>query len=226
MATRAPCATDEWYHCYNRGVDKRRVFESRADYERFMGLLYVSNGDKSGALSDKNKTDLQSLLASNPSDRGRPLVDIAAFSLMPTHVHLVLQQLQDNGIAKFMQRIFTGYTMHFNARRERTGALFGGTYKAKHISDDRYLKQVIPYVIMNPAELFEPKWKQGQGDIGKMRSRLLAYPYSSVNEFFNKTSSTQKITGPAVEEYYDSLPTLSQMLKDARNYYHEYSPEV
>jgi len=226
MATRAPCVTEEWYHCYNRGVDKRRVFESKADYERFMGLLYVSNGDRTEAISDRYRRDLPSLLAEDPKDRGKPLVDIAAFSLMPTHVHFVLQQLQDGGIARFMQKVFTGYTMHFNARRERTGALFAGTYKAKHIDDDRYLKKVIPYVILNPAELFEPKWKQGKCDIEKMRAQLLEYPYSSVKEFFGKDATAQKITGAGIREYYDRMPALTEMLEDACDYYREYSPEV
>ncbi len=226
MATRAPCVTDEWYHCYNRGVDKRKVFESKADYERFTALLYVSNGDKTEAISDRYRRDLQSILAGDPAERGRPLVDIAAFSLMPTHVHLVLQQLQDGGIARFMQKVFTGYTMHFNARRERTGALFAGTYKAKHIDDDRYLKKVIPYVILNPAELFEPKWKQGKCDVRKVRAQLLEYPYSSVKEFFSKDATAQKITGAGIREYFDRMPNLTEMLRDAQDYYREYSPEV
>lgn len=226
MATREPCVTEEWYHCYNRGVDKRRVFESKADYERFMGLLYVSNGDKTEAISDRYRRDLKSILAGDPSDRGEPLVEIATFSLMPTHIHLVMQQLCDGGIAKFMQKVFTGYTMHFNARRERTGALFAGTYKAKHIDDDRYLKWVIPYVLLNPAELFEPKWKQGKCDITKIRTQLLDYPYSNIKEFFNQDSSTQKIAGVRIREYYDKTPDLREMLREAREYYREYSPEV
>ena len=218
--------TEEWYHCYNRGVDKRRVFESKSDYERFIALLYVSNGDKTEAISDRYRRDLQSILAGNPAERGKPLVEIAAFSLMPTHVHFVLQQLQDGGIARFMQKVFTGYTMHFNARRERTGTLFAGTYKAKHIKDDRYLKQVIPYVIFNPAELFEPKWKQGKCDVEKMRTQLLEYPYSSAKEFFSKDTTAQKITAAGIREYYDRMPELTEMLEDARDYYREYSPEV
>lgn len=191
-----------------------------------MGLLYVSNGNQTEAISNRYRRDFLSLLAEDPTDRGKPLVEIAAFSLMPTHVHLVLQQLQDGGIAKFMQKVFTGYTMHFNARRERAGALFAGTYKAKHIHDDRYLKRVIPYVILNHAELFEPKWKQGKCNIGKMRVQLLEYPYSSLKEFLHKDATVRKITGTGIRKYYDRMPNLTEMLEDAREYYREYSPEV
>ena len=116
--------------------------------------------------------------------------------------------------------------MDCNGRRERTGALFAGTYKAKHIDDDRYLKKVIPYVILNPAELFEPKWKQGKCNVEKIGTQLLEYPYSSVKEFFGKDATTQKITGAGIREYYDRMPGLTEMLKDARDYYREYAPEV
>ncbi|MDO8514549.1 MAG: transposase [bacterium] len=227
MATREPCVTDEWYHCYNRGVDKRRVFGHRRDYERFMSLLYLSNGTKAETVSERFKVDLQSILADKHVDRGEQLVDIGAFALMPTHVHLLLRQLQDNGIARFMQKVFTGYTMYFNSRNDRTGSLFSGTYKAKHIRDDRYLKQVVPYILLNPAELFAPEWKRGKCDIRMLRREILAYPYASVDEFFhaNKTG-LGRITTASIKEYYDALPSFGAMLRDARAYYADLPPEV
>ena len=36
-------AVDEWYHCYTRSIDKRAVFETERDYERFLQALYISN---------------------------------------------------------------------------------------------------------------------------------------------------------------------------------------
>lgn len=227
MATREPCATDEWYHCYNRGVDKRRVFDHRRDYERFMSLLYLSNGTKTETVSERFKVDLRSILSDTHVDRGEPLVDIGVFALMPTHVHLLLRQVQDNGIARFMQKVFTGYTMYFNGRNDRTGSLFGGTYKAKHIRDDRYLKQVVPYILLNPAELFAPEWKRGKCDVRRLNREVLAYPYASTGEFFNANKSRMgRITGTALKEYYDSLPSFGKMMQDARVYSADAPPEV
>lgn len=224
MVTRLPCTTDEWYHCYNRGVDKRIVFRHTRDYERFLALLYTSNGSKSDAISSRFNLDLRSILAER-DDRGDPLVDIAVYCLMPSHVHLVLKQLVDGGIAKFMQKVFTAYTMYFNSRNARTGALFSGTYKAKHIDDDTYLKCVVPYVLLNPIELFQPKWKEGDRDLVAAKKQLLEYQFSSAGSFAGKESLTAKITGAGIRDYYDRLPALEQMLQSATEYRKEYSSE-
>lgn len=224
MATRIPCSTDEWYHCYNRGVDKRSVFRHKQDYERFLALLYTSNGSNTDAISNRFNLDLRSILTEK-DDRGDALVDIAVYCLMPSHVHLVLKQLVDGGIAKFMQKVFTAYTMYFNSRSDRTGALFAGTYKAKHIDDDRYLKCAIPYVLLNPIEIFQPKWKEGVRDFVAAKKQILEYEFSSAASFAGGKSMTTKITGTAIRDYYDKLPTLDQMLKDATEYHKEYRPD-
>ena len=44
MVRKHTFAIDEWYHCFNRGVDKRTVFESEDDANRFLMTLYLANG--------------------------------------------------------------------------------------------------------------------------------------------------------------------------------------
>jgi len=173
MTTRQPLVPGEWYHCYNRGVDKCRVFESRLDYERFLALMYVCNGMKDNSLSDRSDTRLQTILNDAHIDRGNARVDIGAYALMPNHVHFVFRETRQGGIASFMRKLFTGYTMYFNKKYDRTGALFGGAFKSKHVRDDIYLKQVMAYVLLNPVELFEPCWKQGAIDIIRQHARFL-----------------------------------------------------
>lgn len=224
MATRELCATGEWYHCYNRGVDKRVVFIEPDDYQRFVALLYVSNGTKAVRISDAFHPNLSSLIKNN-DDRGEPLVEIGAYALMPNHPHLVLKQMADNGIARFMQKVFTGYTMYFNIKNERTGALFAGTYKYRHVSDDDYLKQLIPYVLLNPIELFEKRWKEGVADLNRVEEALRLYRYSSLPDFLGEVRPENRIV-IGLGKYYDKKPPLSEMLSDAIAYYQEHSPEV
>ena len=219
------CATGEWYHCYNRGTDKRVVFEDTADYERFLTLLYVSNGIRPIRISDQRTHNLHAFLEDESLDRGTPLVEIGAYALMPNHPHLVLKQMVDGGIARFMQKIFTGYTMYFNLKNGRTGALFAGTYKSRHVSDDRYLKQVISYVLLNPAELFAREWKKGVVNISLIERKLLAYRYSSLPDFFESKRPENKIVTD-LTEYYDAKPTLNEMLSDAISYHREHLTEV
>lgn len=219
------CATGEWYHCYNRGTDKRIVFENTADYDRFLTLLYVSNGTTPIRISDQRKHDLHSFLENEHLDRGEPLVEIGAYALMPNHPHLVLKQIADGGIARFMQKVFTGYTMYFNLKNNRTGALFAGTYKSRHVSDDQYMKQVIPYVLLNPVELFVRKLEKREFDISPIERKLLAYPYSSLPDFLGSKRLENKIVG-SLDEYYDTKPTLDEMLFEAISYRQEHPTEV
>lgn len=217
----------EWFHCYSRGVDKRIVFESESDYERFLVHMYIANDTSNTRVSDLHRSDLHTVLANQDLDQENPVVEIGAYALMPTHIHLLLRQIREGGIATFMQRIFTGYTMYFNNRRERTGALFSGSFKSKHIADDTYLKLAAPYVLLNPIELFESRWKEGFGDIGIIESRLLQYPYSNLPDLFGIDRPQKKIApSGALLKYYDRFPTLREMLINAQEYYRETIPQV
>jgi putative transposase len=69
--------------------------------------------------------------------------------LNQNHYHFILQQASDRGIEKFMQRLGTGYTMYFNSKQERSGALFQGRFKAAHINSNAYLLHVSAYVNLN-----------------------------------------------------------------------------
>ncbi len=226
MATRDKMAVGEWYHCFTRGVDKRTVFEDTRDYERFLVHMYLGKGDRNIRISDLSDTRLLPVLANDSLERGGPLVEIGAYTLMPNHVHFLLKEIRDGGIAKFMQKIFTGYTMYFNNKYDRTGALFSGTFKSKNIVDDRYLKQVIPYILLNSAELFEPGWKTNITSLFTLEQSLLSYPYSSLPDFFGSDRPQSLITSHSLETYYDQKPTLFDMLKNAQEYCLEHSPQV
>lgn len=226
MATREPLAVDEWYHCFNRGVDKRRIFEDESDCDRFLSLMYVCNGNKNIQIGDRHRTDLRSILEDSAIDRGEPLVDIGAYALMPNHVHFAFKQIRGHGISIFMQKVCTGYTMYFNKKYERAGALFSGPFKSKHVYSDEYLKHVISYIVLNPAELFEPEWKRGVADVERLGRKLMTYPYSSFPDFFGMKRLEAQLLGDSLSEYYDVRPRLKQALRDALLYYRELTPKV
>ena len=153
MTTRPPFSIDEWYHCYNRGFEKSIVYKNEKDYQRFLLLMYLCNGEKRVHLRESEGWDLHETLLDPSVERGEYLVEIGSYVLMPNHLHLILREIRDGGIPLFMQKLFTGYTMYFNKKYNRTGALFSGTFKSRHISDDRYLKRVVPYIFLNPKIL-------------------------------------------------------------------------
>ena len=223
MSTREQFEFGEWYHCFNRGVDKRKVFLSKIDYERFMVLLYAGNSSQVVHISNLKKHSPRDIIKDNILERKQPLVEIAAYCLMPNHFHLVLKEIKQGGISLFMQKIITGYTMYFNKKNERTGALFSSTFKSKHVSDDRYLKHLISYVHMNPVELFEPRWKEGQGNINTIKNQLLTYPYASTVDFLNKNSTRpeKNIISDSINMLFDEPISIEAILEEAKSYYLE-----
>ena len=225
MAVRNPFAVDEWYHCYNRGVDKRTVFEDAGDYNRFLLLLYLGNGSVPLRLSNLKNQNIRAVLKDISLEREEPLVEIGTYTLMPNHFHLALKEITKSGIAIFMQKIFTAYTMYFNKKYERTGALFAGPFKSRHVDDDRYLKHLVSYQHLNVVELFEPKWKDGFGNLKKIERQLKEYPYSSLPDFLGHKRPERKILGDSIFELYDSIPTLTEIIDDAHAYYAERNSE-
>ena len=221
MTMRSPFGVNEWYHCYNRGVDKRKVFLDDGDRNRFLLLLYMGNGSVPLHISNLKNRNLRAVLGNESIERGEPIVEIGAYTLMPNHFHLALKEICEGSITTFMQRIFTAYTMYFNKKYERTGTLFAGPFKSKHIEDDRYLKQFIAYLHLNAAKLFDPRWKEGHGNPGQIKSLLETYPYSSFPDFIGHKRPERKILGDSIFDLYDTLPTLSEMVEDAHAYYAE-----
>ena len=124
-----PFVTGEYYHLYNRGIDKRVIFKLVRDYERFMMLIYLANSSNSFRLDELVNRQRQTFNEILLLDRGELLVSIGAWSLMTNHFHLIVRQEVDGGITKFMKKLGTGYSMFFNIKYQRRGALFGGVFK-------------------------------------------------------------------------------------------------
>ncbi len=134
-------APDQYYHLYNRGVEKRDIFLDDQDYTVFLGLLkkYLERRTQ----GDDQKTSF------TPLDSG---VKLLAYCLMPNHFHLLLYQEDADGISKLIRRVMTGYVMYFNNRHQRVGGLFQGRYKASLVNKDAYLQHVSRYIHLNPDD--------------------------------------------------------------------------
>lgn len=75
---------------------------------------------------------------------------IHAFCLMRNHLHLVVQ-VDDIPLSAIMQNMALRYTKWINYRRNRTGHLFQGRYKAILVDADAYLLELVRYVHLNPV---------------------------------------------------------------------------
>ncbi|MEK7542093.1 MAG: transposase [Patescibacteria group bacterium] len=188
------------YHIYNRGVEKRDIFLKDGDRWRFLQGLFLFNDKKSTAnllwrieRENQGKINfriLREFVEKNSANR-KPLVRIMADCLMLNHYHLILEELVDGGITKFMHKLGTGYTMYFNKKYERVGGLFQGTFKAVLVDNDEYLRNLIAYInVINPAELIEPGLKEeGIKHVEKVMAFADKFIWSTHQEYLEQRDS-------------------------------------
>ena len=172
-----PLITNQYYHIYNRGVDKRDIFNNKNDLYRFIeSIVEFNKVERIGSLTNLRKLKI----VVKPLSK-EPLVSIIAYCLNPNHFHFILKQLVDGGLSKFMQKLQGGYTYYFNMDNSRTGSLFQGTFKSNIIDDENYFNKVLGYVNNNDEV----------HDIPKNKKHLVfrsAYEYES-NQFKIVTKS-------------------------------------
>lgn len=182
----------EYYHLYNRGVDKRAIFSSDKDYKRFLMLLYLANSNEDVHIANILKSNSYAEVFLR--EQMKPLVGIGTFCLMPNHFHILATPLVENGISRFMLKVQTGYSMYFNKKNERNGSLFQGPFKAELASDDNYLKYLFSYIHLNPAKLEDAHWKEKIVRNEKLLQNFVeTYQYSSLREY---VSGVHAITAP------------------------------
>lgn len=204
MARNVVIVPGEYYHLYNRGTEKRNIFSSQHDYDRFLSLLYLCNGNIPVHLQLQGRT----LNEIGQIDRGERIIDICAFCLMPNHFHLLVREVAENGISRFMQKLITGYTMYFNKRHERSGALFQGKYKATHANNDAYLRYLISYLHLNPVKLIDSDWKEeGIKDREKAEEYIKLYRYSSYVDYLGQDRMEKMIINKDALPKYFETPT-------------------
>lgn len=210
---------DNFYHVYNRGVDRRDIFMYETDYERFIYSLFECNNSNvlynfgRRFLSKNNELNFDQI-------DHEPIVDIVAFCLMPNHFHLLLRAVNDGTISDFMHRLGTSFTNYFNLKYERSGALFQGTFKAKLIDSDAYLMHIVRYIHLNPVDLFIPNFKGintlNWGDINNF---LNDYKWSSHHLYLGNENPFSKIVNPSFvkKNYFQAPETYHKFINQWRS---------
>lgn len=169
----------------NFGLQGSVIFSSQEDYDRFEAYLYLLNAIEGPRASnfflDGRGRDIFS------AARGDLLVAIGAYSFTPKRFYVLAAQLAPNGIAKFMQKLQTAYTMYFNLKYQRDGRIFHGAYTSEVAQSERHLKYLFAVSQLHPAILFDTDWENAN----EVELRLLAYKasqyrYSSVGEYVKK----------------------------------------
>lgn len=142
-----------YYHLYNRGVEKRKIFLDEQDYSVF--LLYLSQyllpkdeenlhqklADPTISSREKDKI-IKLLRLNNFADK----LYLLAYCLMPNHFHFFVSQKEATTIDAFMQSLLTRYSMYFNRKYKRVGSLFQAVYKAVLITTEEQFLYLSVYI--------------------------------------------------------------------------------
>lgn len=164
----------EYYHIYNRGVEKRNIFLDNNDYWRFLTLLLAFQGKAYIPQISRIITYVKNQEFNNELFKeilANRTTELVCFCLMPNHFHFILKEIKKNGISNFMQRLCNGYAKYFNTKNGRAGHLFGGPFKSIHIDKNEYLNHLSVYIHLNPRELL--KW----------RGKEIKFPWSSFQDY-------------------------------------------
>jgi putative transposase len=171
-------APGHYYHIYNRGNSKQKIFKDESDKTRFSHLLYLCNGTKQFRY---NELPMQEIYEFS-FEKGENLVEVCSWVLMDNHFHLLIfipEEISSENISKYLARLTSSYLKYFNEKYERTGGLFEGRYKSDLISDDYHLKHLYSYIHLNPLKMMDPNWKLNLPKLQKAETYLNDYKYSS-----------------------------------------------
>ncbi len=211
-----------YYHIYNRGVDKRRVFLNNKDFERFLlSMVEFNQVGLVGSLRDVLRFQSSDYWNSSSRRTGMDqnddkLVKIIAYCLLPNHFHLILQQLTEGGISKFLQKLMMGYTRYFNIRYNRSGVLFQGKTKSKPIDNDEYLIWLSAYINTNAeihkiAKADKYRWSSWSYYTGQDRS-YVPLDVSKVLAKFSSKKEYRKYCRKLIPVWQERKEELGKML--------------
>lgn len=198
--------TNEIYHVFNKGSASQLIFLNNNDYQRAEDLLFyykhITPPIKFSRLSSLPLSDKQDLLNQLEKEK-KNFVDLISYCFMPNHFHLLIKQLVDGGISKYLSNLSNSYTRYFNTKYERTGAILQGKFKAVHIKSNEQLLHVSRYIHLNPYS----------ASIIKKQQDIISYPYSSITKL-----STSKVESSLIINQFKNIRSYYQFVLDQAEY--------
>ena len=149
---RDPLSNDAIYHVFTKSIAGYCIFRDDHDYARMINLIKYYRLEKpptkfSAYITLKD----QDLFFSKYCMTRDLLVDVIAYCVMPTHLHIALRQLKDNGISSFMGNVLNSYSRYFNTRAKRRGPLWQSRFKHVTVETNEQLSHLTRYIHLNPV---------------------------------------------------------------------------
>lgn len=171
-----PLVNNEYYHVFNRSINKEPIFTRHRDCKRALETIsyyrFLNTPVRLSYYLSMGPTRRQEIIHSL-EENATTLVDISTYTLMPNHFHFLLRQNVDDGIGRFLSLFQNSYGRFFTTKYDRAGHVFQGQFKSVRIEDEEQLLHVNRYIHLNPHTSF----------VVKSLEELEKYPYSSFLEY-------------------------------------------
>lgn len=160
MRRKETLCAGEVYHIFSKTIADFKIFNNEDDYLRMKYALRYYQIEKMPfrfsrfmELPEVKREGFNKNFISL-TDGKEKNVQIIAYCFMPTHIHLVLKQLKENGISVFMGNILNSYSRYFNTKHRRKGPLWEGKFKNVRVESDEQLLHLTRYIHLNPVTAY------------------------------------------------------------------------
>ena len=208
--------TGQIYHTCSKSIAGFRIFNNDSEYLRMRELIqYYQIKNPGVSFSRFKERDIQYL--KNDSIYDKKLVQIICHSPMPTHLHLTLKQLGDEGISRFMNNILNSYSHYFNLKHHRKGPLWESRFKRVLVETDEQLLHLTRYIHLNPVTAYlvnkpeDWKWSSCREYLGKVDKNQTICDFSDLIDM--SIPSYQKFVNDRIA-YQRELGKIKDMLID------------
>lgn len=186
---------DSYYHVYGRSLYENSLYSEHSDYVFFCYLLkkYLTPDFAEERIINGRK---RNILANSVAGE----VELYGYCLMPNHFHLLVKNIQRDGMSGFMKRVLTLYSGYFNTKYGRQGALLQGGYRAVPLVTDEQFIYVSRYIHLNPIK-------------AKLSKKAKDYKYSSFINYLEKKGPVWLVLHPRLLDATD-YSEIESYLKD------------
>lgn len=190
---------DNYYHVYNRGVNKELIFRDGEDYSVFLNLF-------------------KRYLSKEPvhDDKGREYpwlyddIELLAYCLMPNHFHALVYPHNSGAITLLFKYLTTTYGMYFNKKYNRVGPVFQSRFRAAMIINDAYLQHISRYIHLNHKDYKNWPFSSLPYYLGEQSAEWIQP--QKILELFEENSYTRFLA-----DYEDYKATLDEVKKELAN---------
>lgn len=196
----------EYYHVFTKSIAGYEIFRNEHEYDRMLAILRFYQSAKKGVKFSWSLNQSLTFYKNAPHESHNH-VQVIAYCLMPTHVHLFLRQLTENGISQYMRFALNSYARYFNVKTKRHGPLWESRFACVRVETDAQALHLTRYIHLNPVSA----GLAGQADRWK---------YSSIHEYLHRLAEN------GFCEFKDIISTFPDAYKEFVNDRRDYQREL